>query len=143
MHKLLLICSLLTLPTLSYAQQYTQNPAGSGPTASSSSGIAEQASADSVSNYVFTGNKNLYSLNIKIGATTGYVMIFDAASLPVNGAVTPKWCRYVLSDGTAGGLTMLWAVPLVATTGLTVGFSTTGCDTLTASATAKIMGQAL
>ena len=106
------------------------------------SGIANQASADSVSNLVFTAKKLLTSLTVKIGATSGYVMLFDASSLPSNGAVTPTWCYPVASDGTKGSVSADWTVPLSFTTGITAGFSTTGCDTLTASATAKFMGQA-
>ncbi len=106
-------------------------------------GLASQASADSVSNFVFTAaNKQLSSMTVKIGATSGYVMLLDAAVLPSNGAVTPKWCWRTLSDGTAGAVAVQWSPPLLATTGLTAAFSTTGCDTLTASATAKFMGQA-
>lgn len=115
--------------------------------------IPIQASADTVSNYVFTpsgsgtGNaKALYSLSVKIGATSGYVMIFNATALPANGAVTPLWCWPVNSDGTTGGIAIQWTAPIIASSsvaGIVAGFSTTGCDTLTASATAKFMGQAL
>lgn len=115
-------------------------PGGPPPPAS---GLANQASADSVSNLVFTAtNKQLASLTVKIGTTSGYVMLIDAAALPANGVVTPKWCYPVFSNGTNGSVSAEWHVPLLFTTGVTVGFSTTGCDTLTASATAKFMGQA-
>lgn len=118
------------------------NPLPTAP-APASTGVAEQASADGVSNFTFAAaNKLLSSLTVKIGATTGYVMVFDAASLPSNGAVTPKWCYPVLSDGTRGFVAAQWTVPILFSTGITVGFSTTGCDTLTASTTAKFMGQA-
>lgn len=110
---------------------------------SASAAIANQASADSVSNYVFTAtNKTLYTITVKIGATSGYAMLFDAASLPANGAVTPTWCYPVTSNGTNGSVAATWPQPLLFTTGITAGFSTTVCDTLTASATAKFMGQA-
>jgi hypothetical protein len=115
--------------------------------------IQQQASADSVSNYVFkpaggtTGNAlSLYSLSVKIGATSGYVMVFNATAIPANGAVTPLWCWPVSSDGTKGAVAAQWEAPIRATTspvGIVAAFSTTGCDTLTASATAKFMGQAL
>lgn len=112
-------------------------------TTAAGSSVANQASADSVSNLVFTApNKQLFSLSVKIGTTSGYAMIFDAASLPANGAVTPKWCWPVNSNGTNGAVGVTWTPPLSFTTGITAGFSTTGCDTLTASTTAKFMGQA-
>ena len=66
-------------------------PTSSGGAPPAGSGIANQASADSVSNLVFVApRKQLESLTVKIGATSGYVMVFDLASLPSNGAVTPK-----------------------------------------------------
>lgn len=106
--------------------------------------VPEQASADAVSSLVLTAPlKALYSLSVKIGATSGYVMVFDAAALPSNGAVTPKWCAPVTSNATNGFIAAQWASPMLMTNGVVVGFSTTGCDTLTASATAKFMAQAL
>lgn len=123
--------------------------------------IPEQVSADAVSNFVFTpsgaasGNAlNLYSLTVKIGATSGYVIVYDATALPSNGAQTnctnnsttrpcALFCYPITSNATNGGVTFQWQSPIAATTGIVAGFSTTGCDTLTASATAKFMGQAL
>lgn len=107
--------------------------------------IPQQTSADNVSSLHFTARqKLLVTLTVKIGATSGYVMVFDAAALPANGAVTPAWCSpRIVSDGTSGGISVEWAHPMQFSTGIVAAFSTTGCDTLTASATAKIMGQAL
>lgn len=85
---------------------------------------------------------NLYGFSVEIGATSGYVMVFDAASLPANGAVTPIKCYPVTSNGTNGLLSVSWgSVPAVFTTGITLGFSTTGCFTQTASATAYFSGE--
>lgn len=83
---------------------------------------------------------NLYDLTVTIGATSGYVMLFDATSLPSNGAVTPVWCYAVTSNGTNGGIAAAWPSPKRFGTGITAGFSTTGCFTLTASATANFFG---
>jgi len=106
--------------------------------------IPQQVSADGVSSLTFTApRKQLYSVTVKIGATSGYVLLLDAAALPANGAVDSKWCWPVNSDGTKGGVAARWAHPIPLSVGATVAFSTTGCDSLTASATAKIMGQAL
>ena len=105
--------------------------------------LALQASADGVSNFTFmAANKLLKSLTVKIGATSGYVMVFNAASPPSNGAVTPKYCYPLLSSGSSGAGAWEWSAPALFTIGITVMFSTTGCDTLTASTTAKFMGQA-
>lgn len=83
---------------------------------------------------------NLYDLTVTIGATSGYLMLFDATSLPSDGAVTPVHCYPVTSNGTNGGVSLSWPTPKRFATGITAGFSTTGCFTLTASATANFFG---
>lgn len=83
---------------------------------------------------------NLYDLTVTIGATSGYAMLFDATALPSNGAVTPVWCAPVASNGTNGSISAVWPAPKRFGTGITAGFSTTGCFTLTASATASFFG---
>lgn len=114
--------------------------------------IPSQTSADSVSNFVFsTPSRGIYSLTIKTGATAGYLMLFDATSLPANGAVasctsiaTARPClMYCIPVAASSGLGIQWMSPLYVTSGVVAGYSTTGCDSLTASATAKFMGQAL
>lgn len=125
--------------------------------------IPTQVSAESVSNFVFTpsgatsGNAlHLLTLTAKIGAISGYLMIFDATALPSNGAVTPcannsttrpcqLFCVPVTSNGTNGSISVSYiATPILASSGIVAGFSTgANCDTLTASATAKFSGQAL
>lgn len=90
-----------------------------------------------VSNKVLKGSAGtLYSLDVVADATlyasTWYVLVFDATALPSNGAVTPAKC-YPVPAGVpsftagwpAGGVTM--------TAGITIGVSSTGCRTLTAS----------
>jgi hypothetical protein len=123
--------------------------------------MPEQQSADTVSNLVMTpsasaaGNaKALFSLSVKVAAVSGYLMVFDATVLPSNGAITPcasgatarpcqLYCYPVASNGTNGGASFQWTAPMQGSSGIVVAFSSTGCDTLTASATAKFMGQAL
>lgn len=84
---------------------------------------------------------SLHALTTTIGATTGWVMIFDATSAPADGPVTPKFCRYIKSDGTGGSNSVQFAPPLVMGTGISVAFSSTGCFTKTASSTAFFSGQ--
>lgn len=113
------------------------------PTTSSEAGAATTASSGTAaaSNQVLKASAgNLYDLTVTIGATSGYVMLFDATSLPGNGAVTPVWCAPVTSNGTNGGISAAWPSPKRFGTGITAGFSTTGCFTLTASATANFFG---
>lgn len=112
------------------------------PSSAAAAGMANVVSTAAESNHVLKASAgNLYSLTATIGATSGYLMLFNATSLPGNGAVTPVGCYRVLSDGTAGGISLRWDYPLVFSTGITAGFSTTGCFTLTASATGNFFGQ--
>lgn len=116
--------------------------------------VDQQVSADGVSNFVFVSlnsqRKTLRKLTVKNGASAGFVMVFDALSLPGNGAVTSctstattrpclMWCVPLVANSF---VTESWDSPLRFTTGVVASYSTTGCDSITASATAKFMGQA-
>ena len=81
----------------------------------------------------------LYGLSATLGATAGYVMVFDATSAPADGAVTPKYCWAVPANGS---LAMGWPTAAAFATGIVAVFSSTGCFTKTASATAFLTGQA-
>jgi hypothetical protein len=67
-------------------------------------------------------------------AVTGFVMTFDAVSAPADGAVTPRECIYLVGPGTIVRDYGARSEPYI--TGLTAVWSTTGCFTKTASATA-------
>ena len=86
---------------------------------------------------------SLCSLTVVVGATSGYVLVFDATSAPIDGAVTPAWWFPVKSDGTNGGAAVSWQAgsPRTFATGITAVFSTTGPFTKTASATASFSAQ--
>lgn len=114
------------------------------PSSAAAVGIAPVASGAAESNHVLKASAgNLYGLTAAIGATSGYVMLFDATSAPVDGAVTPKYCFPVSSNGTNGGIAIGWKSPPAAfATGITAVFSSTGCFTKTASATASFFAQA-
>ncbi len=85
---------------------------------------------------------NLYSISVTVGATSGYLMIFNAISAPTDGAVTPAYCIPVTSNGTNGLNGASWSVnPASFSTGITAVFSSTGCTTKTASATAFFTAQ--
>lgn len=110
----------------------------SSPSSGSSAAVTSASSTSAGSNLVVkSGAGNLYHLTVSIGATSGYLMLFDATALPSNGAVTPSYCLPVTSNGTNGGAAIEFATPKRFGTGITAGFSTTGCFTLTASTTAS------
>jgi len=73
------------------------------------------------------------------GATSGYVMIFDATTAPSDGAVTPKFCYALPASQTTGASWVEYPVYFV--NGIVIVFSSTGCFTKTASATAFFTAQ--
>lgn len=85
---------------------------------------------------------NLYSFEVAadstLSAAAWWIMIFNATSLPSDGAVTPAKC-YAMPLGTTS---YAGAFPFPARfgTGITIGVSTNGCFTLAASVHAFISG---
>jgi hypothetical protein len=76
----------------------------------------------------------LLALDVVSGASAGYVMVFNTASAPADGAVTPQYCYAMAANSTL----TLGQVLLPTIGNVTIVFSTTGCFTKTASATAFI-----
>lgn len=96
--------------------------------------VAPVVSTAVESNHVIcAGACNLYSGHVTSGATAGFLMVFNATSAPGDGAVTPAMCVVVPASTTVG---ISAPAPISFSTGLTVVYSTTGCFTKTASATA-------
>jgi hypothetical protein len=120
----------------------TTNGVEIAPTAGSAAGITPVVSSAAESNHVLKGSAgNLYSLYVTTGATAGYLMTFNATSAPADGAVTPIDCVQAPANQTTG-LTFGSGPPDVYSTGITAVFSSTGCFTKTASATAFFKGRA-
>jgi hypothetical protein len=128
MKRLLLALAFLgfTLPALGQTQ--CQVPAG-GPgtpvvsTAAESGRVLKAAKGCIISGYVTTG------------AVAGYMMIFNSTTVPADGAVAPINCIYVPAN-TSIGLNWAPQPPEWYSLGIAIAFSTTGCFTKTASATA-------
>lgn len=80
---------------------------------------------------------SLYGMSITTSTVAGYVLLIDATTAPADGAVTPAKCYQIPSGSTIGIL----FEPLAFTTGIVTVFSTTGCFTKTASATAYFSGE--
>jgi len=113
---------------------------GGAPSSSTAAGIAQAATSAVASALVLKGSAgNLYSVDITTGASAGYLMVFNATSAPADGTVTPLICTPVAANT---GIRYTATPPAVFSTGITAVFSTTGCFTKTASATAFIAGQA-
>lgn len=76
----------------------------------------------------------LLELYVTTGATPGYIMTFNSASVPADGAVTPINCVYAPATNT---VSINWAPqpPEWNNLGIVAVFSSTGCFTKTLSAT--------
>lgn len=104
--------------------------------------LAAVRSTTAESNHVLKGSAgSLYSLAVTIGATSGWLLLFNATSAPADGAVTPVFWLPLTSNGANGYGTIEWRMPLQFSTGITAVFSTTGPFTKTASATAAFSAQ--
>lgn len=111
--------------------------------------IKSAVSGAAESNHVFcdaTGTSPVHkapcfirSLYVTTGAVAGYLMTFNAVSAPADGAVTPIECVVAPASSTVSLDFGETAEPYV--TGLTAVFSSTGCFTKTASATAFFKGR--
>ncbi len=119
MKKLLIAAALLFMGTPVAAQLFSANQAT--PVAASSLVIANPA--------------YLHGINVTTGASAGYLMLFDATSVPADGTVSPARCIPIAATT---GVERTFPTPLNMRNGVVVVFSTTGCFTKTASATAFI-----
>lgn len=111
------------------------------PTSAAPAGIAPNATAALASSLIAKAAPgNLYGFNVVSTTPAGYVMIFDSATVPADGAVTPKKC-YPLAANT--GIELDYNVPLKMANGIVLVFSSTGPYNKTASATAFIEADAV
>lgn len=117
----------------------TTNGVEIAPTAAAAAGIAPVVSTAVEANHVLkAGAGNLYGFQVTSGGTSGFVMVYNSVSAPADGAVTPAKCFELPANSTIG--VDFAPIPMVLTTGITIGFSSTGCFTKTASATAFFSG---
>lgn len=109
------------------------------PTNSANAAVTPQATTAVASNLVLCSAAcNFYGAALTTGAVGGYLMVFNATSAPADGAVTPTICRAI---GANSSVEVDYSTsPRRMSTGATAVFSTTGCYTKTASATAAIEG---
>lgn len=113
-------------------------PAYAGPIGNPIVSVQTAAAASSIIIKAAPGVLNGFSATSSSAA--GYVLIYDSATVPSNGSVTPKFCYYVASDpGTVAASWLSYPVPFV--NGIVIAFSTTGCFSQTLSTTAFISAQ--
>lgn len=115
------------------------------PSSGSAAGLTPVSTAALAANQIVKASAgNLYSFEVSadstLSAAAWWIMIYNAASAPVDGAVTPLKC-YAMPSGTTS-YAAAFPTPIAFSTGITVGVSTTGCFTKTASTHAFISGDA-
>lgn len=112
--------------------------------------IDQQVSTSGTGSMILSSpNKSLASLTV-FDSAAGFALVYDAASLPANGAVaacagpaTARPCLMWCAPIAAGGFVdRQWNSPMSFTTGIVVAVSSTGCATLTAATTGQIFAQA-
>lgn len=111
-----------------------------GPGSGAEAGLASTGTAVAGSTSVLKAAAgNFYGATCCSTGAAGYLMLFDAASAPADGTVTP---RKVWPVAAGGGIEIGYPVPLRMTVGAVLVFSSTGPFTKTA-ANAFISGEAL
>jgi hypothetical protein len=112
-------------------------------TSSSVGGITPIVSSAAEGSHVLkSSGGNLYSLYVTTGGTAGYIMTFNAASVPADGAVTPVECVQIPANSTVS-VSFINGPADVYSTGIVAVFSSTGCFTKTVSATAFFKGRVM
>jgi len=96
-----------------------------------------------VANQIITASAgSLYSFDVQadstLAASAWYIMVYNLAAAPVDGAVMPLKC-YQMAAGTLG-MSAAFPSPIRFSTGIVIGVSTTGCFIKTESAHAFISG---
>lgn len=124
----------------------TTNPCPVQTSPSSTGGVAPTSSSALVANLTAKASAgNLYSFQVSADSTLSgaawWVMVYNAASAPADGAVTPALC-YALASGTTHFEAAFGSIGTAFSTGITIGVSTTGCFSKTASAHAFVSGDA-
>lgn len=106
---------------------------------SAASAAVAPAASSSVGNSLIlkASGANLYSFHVTSGASAGYILLFNSATVPADGAVTPVGCWALAANST---FSTGYHVPARLSNGAVLVFSTTGCFTKTASATAFFSG---
>jgi len=150
MKKVLILLSFFALCGVSHAQTAQQvepsyptiTGCPGGITACFRSSNVPVNSATTESSHVFKASSGtLFGLSVT-SSSAGYVLIYNSATAPSDGSVTPVACYYLAgSPGTLG--IAFTPFPLRMSTGISVVFSSTGCFTQTSSSTAFFTGEIL
>ena len=135
--------SLQSVPEVSGSPVGATNPlpVARAPSAGSSFGVATVSTPTVAGSLqVKASAGNLYGFQAVTTASNGFVMLFDASTVPADGTVAPRRV-YPLPAGVAVGDS--FDPPLAFVNGILLVFSSTGPFTKTLSATAFLAGEAM
>lgn len=114
------------------------------PSTETGAGITPVISAALESNHVIKASAgNFYSGYITTGATAGWLLLANSTTAPTAGgaAIAPIACVIAPANATTS-ISGPGGIPIIASIGITLVFSTSGCLTNTASTTAFFSGMA-
>lgn len=111
--------------------------------------LDNQQSNEAVASFVFNSPKKTMRTLTARATAVGFVYLFDATAIASNGAVnacasaaTARPCYVWCVPLAANAYTfMQWDSPIQFSTGIVAAYSSTGCASFTASATAQFSGQ--
>lgn len=143
MKRLFLLAFLILCPQLALAQAPTKLCAVSGDQLSCVPSLFPISTPALASDLVVKAvPANLWSFEVSNAtAAAWWILIFDAITAPVDGAVVPVKC-YAMPAGTTNFSASFSPMPIQFRIGVVISNSTTGCFTKTASVQAFISGDA-
>jgi hypothetical protein len=101
--------------------------------------VSIQSSATEGSHVLKASAGLLNGFSATAGATAGYVLLIDSATVPADGAITPKFCYALPASSTTAASWIEYPAPF--NNGIVIVFSTTGCFTKTVSNTSFFSAQ--
>jgi hypothetical protein len=130
MRNLILAGLALIAAVPASAQTTTQPNAMQTQASGAASGVLLQA-----------GPGQVNSVNLVNGATAGFVVLYDSAAVPADGALAPSLIRWCMPVATNTGIRDGFATPIFFYAGLTVFVSSTSCTTKAAVAYGFVASQ--
>ena len=98
-----------------------------------------QSTATEGSHILLAVPGNLLGFSATSGTTAGYILLIDSATVPADGAVTPKYCYALPASQTIGASWFNFPAPFA--NGIVIVFSTTGCFSKNISTTSFFNAQ--
>lgn len=124
---------------VTYASDGATVPVATAPSTAATAGTSGNATTVAAGSLILKASAgNLYSFNAVSGASAGYLLVYDSATVPADGATTPRRA-YVMAANSSIDISL--PIPDRFAAGITLVFSTTGPFLKTISATAFLAGE--